>query len=173
MSAILPRILKNFTVVLDGDQTAGVITEISPPKLKRKQEDYRGGGMSGTVAVDLGMEKLETSFTLAEWNDNLIRHFADCDVNGIPVRFLGYQERDDGSCFFDRIEMVMRGRWSEIDFGSAKAGDKNEIKTTMPLAYFRYILNGVDQIELEPIAMLEKIAGKDRLAVRRLALEII
>jgi P2 family phage contractile tail tube protein len=172
MSAQLPRKLKNYAVVVDGDKTAGTIDEVTLPKLTRKMEEYRGGGMSAPIKVDLGMEALEASISSAEWDDKLIRHFGDCDVNGIPVRFLGYQERDDGSCSFDRIEVAMRGRWSELDFGNAKTGEMNSLKATIPLAYYKLMINGEVIIEIEPLAMIEKIGGKDRLLERRAAMEL-
>lgn len=170
MTAVLPRKLKNFTVVVDGNQTAGVVDEITLPKLTRKMEDYRGSGMSGPVKVDLGMEGLEATISFAEWNEKVVQHFGDCDINGIPVRFTGYQERDDGNCEFDVIEVVMRGRWSELDFGNAKNAEMNTLKATIPLAYYKYMHNGVVLVEIEPLAMVEKIGGKDRLLKRRLAM---
>lgn len=170
MAALLPRKLKNFAVVVDGNQTAGVVDEITLPKLTRKMEDYRGGGMSGPVKVDLGMEAMEASLSFAEWNEKIIQHFGDCDVNGIPVRFVGYQERDDGDCGFDSIEVVMRGRWSELDLGNAKTGEMNSLKATVPLAYFKYIQNGVVLVEIDPLAMVENIGGTDRLLQRRLSM---
>ena len=33
----------------------GKVKTVTLPKLARKTEDYRGGGMNGTVKVDLGM----------------------------------------------------------------------------------------------------------------------
>lgn len=170
MPTLLPRKLKNFAVVIDGEQTAATIDEITPPKLTRKMEEYRGGGMSGPVKIDLGMEAMEASFNSAEWNEKIIRQFGICDASGIPMRFSGYQERDDSDCSFDLVEMVMRGRWSEMDFGNAKTGEMNSLKMTVPLTYFKYIQNGIVIVEIDLIGMVENIGGKDRLLTRRLAI---
>jgi len=51
---MLPKILKNFNVFVDGRGYAGKIDEITLPKLTIKTEEYRAGGM--------GMEKLEADY---------------------------------------------------------------------------------------------------------------
>ena len=43
----LPNTLKNFNAFTDGASFMGVIEEIKLPKLSRKMEDFRGGGMDG------------------------------------------------------------------------------------------------------------------------------
>jgi UDP-N-acetylmuramoyl-L-alanyl-D-glutamate--2,6-diaminopimelate ligase len=56
---MLPKILKNFNVFVDGRGYAGKIDEITLPKLTIKTEEYRAGGMDIPVSIDMGMEKLE------------------------------------------------------------------------------------------------------------------
>ena len=55
----LPNTLKNFNAFLDGKSLMGIVEELKLPKLGRKMEDFRGGGMDGPVDIDLGQEKLE------------------------------------------------------------------------------------------------------------------
>jgi len=61
----LPSTLKNFNLFNDGASYMGIAEEIKLPKLKRKMEAYRAGGMNGPVKVDLGQEGLEMEFTCA------------------------------------------------------------------------------------------------------------
>lgn len=168
--SLLPHKLKNFAMIIDGEQTAGTIDEITLPKLTRKMEEFRGGGMSAPVKVDLGMEVLEASFQSAEWSEKIIENFGICDASGVPLRFNGYQERDDADCSFDLIEVVMRGRWSELDFGNAKTAEMNSLKVTAPLTYFKYMQNGSVIAEIDVVGMIENIGGTDRLQARRMAL---
>ncbi|BET34742.1 hypothetical protein wCIFem_11920 [Wolbachia pipientis] len=50
---MLPKILKNFNVFVDGRGYAGKIDEITLPKLTIKTEEYRAGGMDITVNIDI------------------------------------------------------------------------------------------------------------------------
>lgn len=54
---MLPKILKNFNVFVDGRGFAGRAEEITLPKLTIKTEEFLGAGMSAPVEVDMGMEK--------------------------------------------------------------------------------------------------------------------
>ncbi|EYU14657.1 phage tail tube protein FII [Photorhabdus aegyptia] len=52
----LPRKLKYLNLFNDGNNYIGVVEEMTLPKLSRKLEAYRGGGMNGTASVDLGLD---------------------------------------------------------------------------------------------------------------------
>ena len=61
----LPRKLKNFALFNNGVAHFVEVSEVNLPKLSRKMEDYRSGGMSGTVKLDYGMEDKEMEWTAA------------------------------------------------------------------------------------------------------------
>lgn len=162
----LPRKLKRFNVFLDGVNYIGECVEITLPKLARKMEDYRSGGMSGPVDIDLGMEKLELDVTYGGFMQDVVKQFGIGKLDHVMLRFAGSYQRDDsGDC--DAIEVVMRGRAQEIDFGSAKAGDNTDFKTKYSLSYYKLTLNGSDLVEIDLVNLVEKIAGVDRLAEHR------
>lgn len=52
----LPRKLKYLNMFNDGLSYMGVVESVTLPKLTRKLEKYRGGGMPGSVSVDLGLD---------------------------------------------------------------------------------------------------------------------
>lgn len=72
---MLPKILKNFNVFVDGRGYAGKIDEVTLPKLTIKTEEYRAGGMDIPINIDMGMEKLEAEFTFSEYDSELFRLF--------------------------------------------------------------------------------------------------
>ncbi|MCE1667433.1 phage major tail tube protein, partial [Enterobacter hormaechei] len=53
----LPRKLKFLNLFNDGNSYQGIVEEITLPKLSRKLETYRGGGMNGSATVDLGLDE--------------------------------------------------------------------------------------------------------------------
>ena len=52
----LPRKIKNFATFVDGISYLGEMPEVALPKLARKMDDYRSGGMNAPVKADFGME---------------------------------------------------------------------------------------------------------------------
>ena len=49
----LPRKLKNMNLFNEGESYLGEIKTVVLPKLTRKMEDYRGGGMNAPIKVDM------------------------------------------------------------------------------------------------------------------------
>lgn len=167
----MPKVLKNFAIFADGINYTGEVEEVTLPKLTRKLEDYRSGGMNLPAKTDLGMEALEAELTAGGWLKDVIRQFGAAGVNSVPIRFVGaVQSDDDGQ--YSAVEVYMRGRWEEIDMGSAKAGEKSEFKCKVALNYYRLTWNGEELIEIDAIRMIEKFAGVDQFAIVRQLLGI-
>ncbi len=59
----LPRKLKNMNLFNEGRSYLAEVPSVTLPKLTRKLEEYRGGGMDGTVKLDMGAEAMEMEFT--------------------------------------------------------------------------------------------------------------
>lgn len=165
----LPNKLKNFNVFYNGDNFLGKCTEVELPKLTRKVEEYRGGGMNGPVSVDLGMEKLEMTHTYGGFMREIYREYGIPVASGVLMRFAGAYQRDDiGDAL--AVEIVARGRHTEIDPGSAKAGDDTEFKVTSALTYLKITVDGTTEIEIDFENFVETIGGIDRLAEQRAAI---
>ncbi|MDH5633063.1 MAG: phage major tail tube protein [Gammaproteobacteria bacterium] len=168
----LPKKVKNFNFFVDGEGYAGRVAELTLPKLARKVEEFRAGGMSGPVDVDMGQEKLEAEATFAEHAETVLKQYGAPGVDAIGMRFLGYAESDTAGASHNAIEIVMRGRVKELDFGSNKPGDDTAFKASFSLSYFKYTLNGADLVEIDVINMIEKVNGVDRLQEQRDALGV-
>ncbi len=72
----VPKHLRFFTLFVDGENEVGKVTSVTPPKLTRKTDSYRGGGMMGAVSIDLGLDDsaLDASFVMGEL-------FVRCSLN--------------------------------------------------------------------------------------------
>jgi P2 family phage contractile tail tube protein len=165
----LPRTLKHFNVFADGVSHAGEVEEIDLPKLTRKVEEYRAGGMNGPVEIDLGGDKLEIETTYGGLMREILKQFGTTTVDGAMLRFAGaYQREDTGAV--DAVEIVVRGRHTEIDFGKAKAGSKDPFKVKSALSYYKLTVNGEEWIEIDHVNFIERVFGVDRLAEQRRAI---
>ena len=85
------------------------------------------------------------------------------------MRFADALQADDSESV-DTLEVVVRGRHSEIDPGKAKAGDATEIKIKSAISYYKLTLNGTVLLEIDPVNLVEMVDGVDRLAETRAAL---
>lgn len=156
----MPSKLKNFALFVDGVSWAGEVPELTPPKLTRKMEEFRAGGMRTPVKVDLGTEALELEVTAGGWMKDALKQWGANGIGAVPLRFAGAVQNDDTG-EWSKVEIFMRGRWEELDMGSAKAGDDTEFKAKATLSYYRLVWDDEDLIEIDATGLIEKIGGVD------------
>jgi P2 family phage contractile tail tube protein len=166
---MLPKILKNFAVFVDGRGYAGKVEEITLPKLTVKTEEYRAGGMDVPIAMDMGMEKLETDMTFSDYDSEIFKLFGIISGNLVALTLRGALQEPDK---VDAIPVVLhlRGTIRELDFGTWKAAEKATLKMTMDLRAYKLTYNNADVIEIDAENMIRKIDGTDQLATFRTAL---
>lgn len=167
----LPAKLKNMNLFNDGASYLGLVPEVTLPKLTRSMEEYRAGGMDQPIKVDMGGEAMELEWKAGGIIVHAIRQFGATAHDAVMLRFAGaYQADDTGQVI--PVEIVTRGRHEEIDMGSAKPGDDTEhsIKTT--LSYYKLIINGRTEIEIDILNMVFIVNGIDRLAAQRAAIGV-
>lgn len=163
----MPSKLKNFNLFGDGNIWKGEIDSVTLPKLTRKVEEWRGGGMHGPIEVDFGLEKLELSFKAGGLLLAGFRAFGATNHKANQWRFAGaYQDDADGSV--KACEVLVQGRVKEIDPGDAKAGDDTEHTHTVAVSYYKLTVDGAEIIEIDMQGMVFKVDGRDTVAdIRR------
>ena len=167
----MPRTLKDMMLFNEGLAYLGDAKTVSLPTLSRKMEGYRGAGMSGELQMDMGMEGMELSFTCGGPVRQVLRQWGTPTVDGVYLRFAGNYQSDDTAAI-DHVEVIVRGRHSEIEMGDQETGEPSEFNVTVALAYYKLVWNGRTELELDPINMVEIVDGIDRLAERRALLGI-
>ncbi len=165
----LPRKLKGFNLFQNGENFVGQVAEVTLPKLTRKMEDWQGGGMGGPIKVDFGNEAIQMEWTAGGFMKSVLQQYGITQHDGVLLRFAGgYQAEDSASV--DAIEIVIKGRHSEIDPGSAKAKEDTSFKVTTVASYYKLSINGEEIIEIDFVNMIERINGSDLLATLRTAI---
>ncbi|MCS6236195.1 phage major tail tube protein [Shewanella baltica] len=168
----LPRKLKQLNLFGDGGNWIGLAEEFTPAKLTRKFEKYRGGGMPGSVDIDMGLDDdaLGVEFTLGGYESELVKKMSTSKVDGVMLRFAGSIQRDDTG-EIQSVEIVCRGRYKELDRGTFKIGDNTQTKVSMTCTYYKEVANGEVLCEIDIINMIEIGAdGVDRMAEHRKAI---
>ncbi len=162
----LPRQLKDMNVFNAANSFAGQATKFTRPKLVIKTEDYRGAGMLGTVKLDMGLEGLEVEHEYGGDMPELNREFGSTDIDGSQLRFAGaYQNDDTGR--YDNVQIVVRGRHTEIDSGTDEVGAKSGTKYKTACTYYKQTRNGRVEFEIDLIAGTFIVDGRDRRAELR------
>ncbi|QDQ87646.1 phage major tail tube protein [Alcaligenaceae bacterium SJ-26] len=165
----LPAKLKNYNLFNDGQNYIGQVAEIVLPKLTAKMEEWRGAGMDAPIDIDLGMEKLTMEWTIGGIEKQVLTQFGALSHAAYGLRFAGAVQREDSEKV-KALEIEVRGRHSEIDFGTAKTGDDTAKKIATSLSYYKLTLDGEVLIEIDVINMVKRIGGKDLLDPVRAAL---
>jgi len=159
----LPRKLINMNAYIDGVGYLGRIAEFEQPKLAIATDDYQGGGMLGPVKLDTGLEAMEATLTFAGNEVGLDRFFGTTAVDGVPLRLVGAYRADDGSAA-QGVEIYIGGRFTEIDYGKSKPKEGTEHKYTVPTAYYRRVVDGRTEIQIDMVNGVFEVDGVDRYA---------
>jgi P2 family phage contractile tail tube protein len=164
-----PSKLKKLNLFQDGASFLAETKTVTLPPLKRLSEGYRGAGMTGEMDVDMGHDKLELEFTLGGLVPAAIGAWGQTGLSATQYRFAGaYENIDTGDV--TPVEVVVRGRCTEVDFGDAEAGKDTEHKFKVSCAYYKLIVGGIDLIEIDVLRGVEIVNGNDLTAAIRNAI---
>ncbi|MCL2656137.1 MAG: phage major tail tube protein [Betaproteobacteria bacterium] len=156
----LAKVLKFFTVHVDGQGGVGEYEEIKLPDIEMEMKDYIGGGMISPVKIDMGLKALETELTGGGWLPDVLATMGQRTLDGVPIMFLG-SVQNDASGAIDAVEIHMRGRIEKAERDNAKQGDIGKQKFKFTLAYYKEIWNGAVKVELDPLNFICIIGGQD------------
>jgi len=166
---MIPKILKNFNLFIDGRGYVGKAEEVNPPKLNIKTEEFRAGGMDSPAMIDMGVEKLEGSFTLLEYDKDVLKQFGLVTGNAVSVTLRGAMQDDTT---VSPIIIKLRGMYTEMDMGKFAAGEKGTLQCTIACRYYSLEIDGEKLIEIDIDNMTRVIGGQDKLVDMRKALGI-
>ena len=164
-----PFKLKNLNFYIDGTGYLGEVEEVELPKIMLKVDDFRGGGMLGMVDIDMGLDKIELGVTMAGLMAGVIAKFGAPAVDAALTRFAGaYQNDQTGQV--QAVEIACLGRWKELDWGNAKAGDNTQHKYKLGCSYYKLSVDGVEWMEIDLVNAIFVVFGQDRYADIRAAI---
>jgi P2 family phage contractile tail tube protein len=164
----LAKKLKHFNLFNDGNVYGGIAKTVTLPKLARKMEAYRGGGMDGPVKVDLGFgdDGIVLAWTLGGWDLLALRQFGAVRADGIAAalrRFGPARRRRPPSS----VEISVRGRHEEIDFGESTPGEDTEHQISTTCTYYKLTVDSEVITEIDLLNFVFIVDGEDLLAAHR------
>jgi P2 family phage contractile tail tube protein len=165
---MIPQVLSNTNLFLDGVSFTGDIPSLTLPKLTVKTDAYRGGGMAGEIEMDMGLEKLEAGFVTNGIRRESLKFFGLADRTAANAVFRGAFKGLKGAV--SAVVVTLRGGIKEIDPGDWKPGDKAEMKHNMSLVYYKLEIDGRVIHEVDMVNNVRVIDGVDQNAAERAAL---
>jgi P2 family phage contractile tail tube protein len=168
--AQVPRVLKNFSLFVDGRGLAGTVSTLTLPTLTTKMEEFRGGGMDAPVEIDMGMEKLEASFELFDYEENVLGLYGLADGAATQLTARGALRRDGEAA----VAMVvnMTGVIKAMEPGDWQAGEQTTMTLQVALRYLKITVGGTEAIEIDKVNMIRRINGADQLESIRSAIGV-
>lgn len=166
---MIPRVLKNFNLFVDGRGLAGTISTLTLPTLTTKMEEFRGGGMDAPVEIDMGMEKLEGTFELFDYDEEVIALYGLASQN-TQITARGALRRDGEPAVAAVVNIT--GGIKEMDPGDWVAGDKTSGTFSYAARYFKLTIGGRELVEIDKANMIRRINGVDQLASIRTAIGV-
>lgn len=169
----LPRKLKKVNMYSEGVSYANETHEVTLPKLGRKFEEWRGGGMDGPVPIDMGQDGL---LTLEHSYGGFIPEvfigtFGMQTHAAAQLRFVGAHQREDNGEIAS-VEVVVRGRHQEIDQGKSKVGTETEHKIKSALTYYKLMIDGQELVEIDVQNGVYRVNGIDHQEALRAAAQL-
>ena len=165
---MIPQTLFNTNMFVDGMSLQGDVPSLSLPKLTVKTEEYRGGGMDAPVGVDMGLEKLEASFTTNGIRKEVLKYFGAFDQTSFNASFRGAFKGHKGAT--TGAVATLRGGLREVDPGEWAPGAKAEFKYAVDVTYYKLEIDGRVMFEIDPINCVRVSDAVDPLADVRNAL---
>ena len=165
---MIPQMLSNTNLFVGGVSFSGDVPSLTLPKLTVKTEAHRGGGMAGEIEMDMGLEKLEASWTSTGVRREAMKYFGLSDQTACDAVFRGAFKGIKGQ--ITPVIATLRGMLKEVDPGDWKAGDKAEMKYAMAVTYYKLEIDGSVMYEIDMVNCVRVINGVDQESAVRSAL---
>lgn len=165
------NILQDFTVWVGDIGKIGEAPNFQPPEININTEEFRGGGMDGTVEIPMGIEKIEFDFELHTWDediwDNLGYGPGSIDV---PIKFYGYLITPNGA--EKGVKIFTRSLIKSIKPSKVEAGKKVSLTVNLVANYYRHEIDSRVVTEIDVFNKVTVINGVDKTARARTLLGI-
>ena len=155
----IPPKLRLFTCFVNSANNIGKVTSVTLPKLTRKTDDYQGGGMIGSVAVDLGLDSgaLDATMVVGGLVQDLLLEYGG-DLDGTLIRFTGEYYTSGESQI---VDVEMRGKFTEIDGGESKQGEDTSVTYAIKNTYYKLSIDDKPIWEIDLLNFVYKRNGEN------------
>lgn len=160
------NILQDFTVWIDDVGKIGEAPEFQPPEINISVEEFRGGGMDGTVEIPMGIEKIEFDFQLHTWDEQIWTKLGYGPGSlDVPITFRGYLLTPGGA--EKGVYIYTQSLIKSIKPGKVSAGKKVEMTISLVANYYQHIVDSNTLAEIDVFNKVTFLNGQDKSAFAR------
>lgn len=155
------NIFQDFTVWINDIGKIGEAPGFQPPEINIAVEEYRGGGMDGTVEIPHGVEKIEFDFSLHTWDEQIWTNLGYGPGSlDVPITFRGYLLTPNG--VEKGVIIETHSLIKAIKTGKVEAGKKVEMTINLAANYYRHEIGGTTVTEIDVFNKITMIGGNDK-----------
>lgn len=155
------NIFQDFTVWINDVGKIGEAPGFQPPEINIATEEYRGGGMDGSVEIPHGVEKIEFDFSLHTWDEGIWSNLGYGPGSlDVPITFRGYLLTPGG--VEKGVLIETRSLIKSIKQGKVEAGKKVDMSIHLTANYYRHEINGTTVSEIDVFNKITIIGGEDK-----------
>jgi uncharacterized protein len=170
MANVQPLTTKLFDVLFGENQTsfAGQAKTFKAPDVSEKLEEHRGAAMLGTIELKQGLEKLEASIVLTDYNAVCLREVGVVNGTSTWVTLRGSIENDQDPDKAIPVEHVMLCNVSKSELNDFEEGSVTEL--TITLTSIKQYSHKIDNKEVQFVDIpneIWRVNGFDRYAKHR------
>jgi len=160
------NIFQDFTVWIQDVGKIGEAPNLQPPEINIQTEEFRGGGMDGTVEIPMGIEKIEFDFELHTWDEQVFQNLGYGPGSlDVPITFRGYLLTAGGAekgVIIETHSLIKSIKPSKVE-----PGKKASLSVHCSANYYRHEINGVTVTEIDVFNKITMIGGTDKTANAR------
>lgn len=161
---IRTQLINRYNVYKNGKQLIGVAGELTLPEVANLMDSMEGAGTGGNMDIpviglidELEMEIpfmsiCQDTFSIMDPTES-----ADLTLNGA----IQGADPGTGKVAYQNISISVRGVVKKFTPGTMKAGSKMNSSLTLGLSYYKIVVNGKTQLEIDRYNGVYKVNGKD------------
>lgn len=160
------NLFQDFTVWIRDTGKIGEAPNFQPPEINIQTEEFRDGGMDGTVEMPMGLEKIEFDFELHTWDEQIWTEvgYGPGSID-VPIFFRGYLVSAGGA--EKGVLIATRCLIKSIKPGKVEPGKKASLTVSLVANYYRHEVEGRVLTEIDIFNRVTIIDGVDRAARAR------
>ena len=161
---MLPRFFKGMSLYLDGENFIGRVEDVKLPDLNIKTDEYKAGGMDAPVDIEMGMEKLDLQFTLAEFTPSVIKQLGALTADRQLVLRAALQRQGEAPV---GMSVRVQGALKMIGRDNLKQGEKAGMQCTVNCNSYIETQGSEELVNIDILNYKRAIGGVDQLAGMR------
>lgn len=168
----IPRVLKMFNAYFgDGQGSfAGLAKTAKLPDISEQLEEHKGAAMFTPRQLKQGLENMESSIVLVDYNVDIAREVARVNGSRSLITLRGSIDNDESEAAEDAIpvKVVMRANSAKLERNDWESGSLTENTLTLnSVKYYAEYINNEKVIEVDSDNIIWYAYGSDRMARHR------